>query len=157
MLRIFQLGLRDLGLSRDARSSGIPWPRPGPAGSGTYNRPGTRGVGRTEEGGGGGGWGVGLEESKPWPEQKPRQLKAFGSRGCFIYVMFIEIATRSADASGQSPINQLGLINLESALAQGFIARPALHKVSSLALNLTRGRRTNNAPLTSAAGALNLG
>ena len=28
----------------------------------------------------------------------------------------IEIATRSADASGQSPINKLGLINLESAL-----------------------------------------
>ena len=46
--------------------------------------------------------------------------------------LFIEIATRSADASGQSPTNKLvGL--------------------------LTRGRRTNNAPLTSAAGCLKFG
>ena len=67
--------------------------------------------------------------------------------------MIVEIATRSADASGQSPINKLGLINLESALAQGTIARPALHKVSSLARNAWK-ENTNSTFLTSAAGCL---
>ena len=57
--------------------------------------------------------------------------------------------TRSADASGQSPINKLGL-------AQGTIARAALHKVRSLALNAWK-ESTNSTPLTSAAGCLEFG
>ena len=53
-------------------------------------------------------------------------------------------------------MNKLGLINLESALAQGTIARPALHKVSSLALNAWK-ENTSSTLLTSAAGCLEFG
>ena len=83
----------------------------------------------------------------------------------------MEIATRSADASGQSPINKLGLINLESdGPRDNCQTRAAQSRVlqiwgkekektllrSTEALNGWK-ENTNSAPLTSAAGCLEFG